>query len=236
MLFPWSVLTLTLDVAECCKVWVGEEGGGEEEELVEGVRSAVPLAGVTRREGKEGEEMEGSGRRERRWRGEEMEGRGDGGEWKEGEEMEGEEMEGSGRRERKRRGVEGGRGDGGGGEGGRGDVGEGKEGEEEEGEGKEGEEMEGKWKEGEGKEGEEMEGEWKERGRGRRGREGERGEGREGRGERQSNMQVGTQIYENHTRNNLHKFKKFNSWDAYHLGPRLQGAAAACVSAGILSI
>lgn len=65
----WSVLTLTLEVAECCKVWVGEEGGGEEEELVEGVRSTVPLADVTRREGKEGEGKRERGRRERRWRG-----------------------------------------------------------------------------------------------------------------------------------------------------------------------
>ena len=147
----WSVLTLTLEVAECCKVWVGEEGGGEEEELVEGVRSTVPLADVTRREGKEGEGKRERGRRERgrrerRWRG-------------------------SGRRERGRRGK------------------------------------------GGGKEGEE------------RGREGERGEGRE------------AVLYaSNHTSNHLYKFKKCNSWDAYHLGPRLQGVAAAYVSAGILSI
>ena len=48
---PWSVLTLTLEVAECCEVWIGEEGGGEdEEELVEGVRTVVPLAGIARRE------------------------------------------------------------------------------------------------------------------------------------------------------------------------------------------
>ena len=131
-------------------------------------------------------------------------------------------MEGSGRRERRWRGVEGGRGDGGKveggrGKGGRGDGGRGDGGQVEGGRG-DGGGVEGK---GAGKEGK---------------REGERGEGREGRGERQSYMQVGTQIYENHTRNNLHKFKKFNSWDAYHLGPRLQGAAAACVSAGILSI
>ena len=51
ILFPCSVLTLTLEVAEWCEVWIGEEGGGEdEEELVEGVRTVVPLAGITRRE------------------------------------------------------------------------------------------------------------------------------------------------------------------------------------------
>lgn len=81
--------------------------------------------------------------------------------------------------------------------------------------------MEGEWKEGEGKE--------RKRGWGRRGKRGEE-RGREGRGERQSYMQVITQatIYTNS--------KKCNSWDAYHLGPRLQGVAAAYVSAGILSI
>ena len=65
ILFPCSVLTLTLEVAEWCEVWIGEEGGGEdEEELVEGVRTVVPLAGITRREqrgrgGREGERGRG---------------------------------------------------------------------------------------------------------------------------------------------------------------------------------
>lgn len=74
ILFPCSVLTLTLEVAEWCEVWIGEEGGGEdEEELVEGVRTVVPLAGITRRErrgrgGREGErgrEREGERGREK---------------------------------------------------------------------------------------------------------------------------------------------------------------------------
>lgn len=62
ILFPCSVLTLTLEVAEWCEVWIGEEGGGEdEEELVEGVRTVVPLAGITRRE--RGRKREGEGGR-----------------------------------------------------------------------------------------------------------------------------------------------------------------------------
>ena len=65
ILFPWSVLTLTLEVAECCEVWIGEEGGGEdEEELVEGVRTVVPLAGITRRERRGGGERGRRGEKE----------------------------------------------------------------------------------------------------------------------------------------------------------------------------
>ena len=73
ILFPCSVLTLTLEVAEWCEVWIGEEGGGEdEEELVEGVRTVVPLAGITRRErrgrgGREGERGRGERQYHANW-------------------------------------------------------------------------------------------------------------------------------------------------------------------------
>ena len=69
---PWSVLTLTLEVAECCEVWIGEEGGGEdEEELVEGVRTVVPLAGIARREQRGGGGVEGGREGGEGWEGRE---------------------------------------------------------------------------------------------------------------------------------------------------------------------